>query len=203
MRAGVFSRIASFLLDAMPIFLILSLLVSWFVGDLIKDQFDNYEEQSAVYQENMDIYYETLDDYDAQLEAVEITQQEHEDLTLALMDSFNDENRDFVGVMFTYYFNIILFYFVSFNFINYFYHLITKGQTIGRKLMKIELAGRIHWYTLLLRDLLWKTMFWTFTLTAGIAIDFALIAFTAKKKTLRDYLSETQIIVSGTTSYPF
>jgi len=203
MRAGLFSRLASFILDAMPVFLVLSLLVNLFVGDFIKSQYDNYEEQEIVYLENMDVYDETIIEYDTQLDNGEITRDQYDDMSIALIDSFNEDNRDFIGIMFNYYFNIALFFFTSFIFINYFYHLITKGQTIGRKLMRIELAGRINWYTLLLREVLWKTMFWTFTLTIGIVVDVLLIAFSAKKKTVRDYFSETQIIVSGTTSYPF
>lgn len=202
MRPGLFRRLAAFLLDAMPIILILSLLLGFFVGDLIKSEYPNYDHKVAIYQENMDQYYATLDDYKDQYDEEEITFEEYEVISSNLQADFTSNNEYFINIIFAYYFGVAIYFFISFSVINYFYHLFFKGQTVGRKLMKIELYGKINWYTILLREFLWKSVYWVFTLSTGIAIDIGLIAFTNKKKTIRDYLSETELRHSG-TSYPF
>ncbi len=202
MRVGFFRRLAAFLVDAMPIILTLSLLLTFFVGDLLKSHYPNYDEDFIIYQENMDDYYETLNIYGDQLDLEEVTLTEYETLTTTLREDFNTDNQDYTEMILAYYLNVALYFFVSFSILNYFYHLIFKGQTFGRKLMKIELFGKINWFTLLLREFLWKTVFWMFTFSAGIAIDMGLIMFSRKKKTIRDYLSDTELRYSG-ISYPF
>jgi len=202
MRVGFFRRLAAFFLDSMPIVMILALLLSLFVGDLLKSPYPNYDHKVSIYQENMDVYYETLATYKTQLDAELLTLIEYEEMALNLQNDFTNNNEYFISIMFAYYLNVTLFYFISFTLISYFYHLFLKGQTIGRKMMKIELFGNITWYNILLREVLWKSVYWAFTFSVGIAIDMALIAFTSKKKTIRDYLSQTELRYSG-TSYPF
>lgn len=202
MRIGFFRRLAAFFLDAMPLVMILTLLLSLFVGDLLKSPYPDYDRKVSIYQENMDVYYETLNTYKTQLDAEELTLEEYEEMSLNLQNDFTNNNEYFISIMFAYYLNVALYYFISFTFINYFYHLFLKGQTIGRKMMKIELFGNITWFSILLREVLWKSVYWVFTFSAGIAIDMTLIAFTSKKKTIRDYLSQTELRYSG-TSYPF
>ena len=202
MRVGFFRRLTAFLLDAMPIIMILSLLLSLFVGDLLKSSYPDYDHKTSIYQENMDNYYDTLNTYKTQLDAELLEIEEYEAMALSLQDDFTNNNEYFISIIFAYYLNVAIYFFISFTLINYFYHLILKGQTIGRKMMKIELFGNITWFNLLLREVLWKTVFWVFTFSAGIAIDWTLIAFTRKRKTIRDYLSQTELRHSG-TSYPF
>ena len=202
MRVGFFRRIAAFLLDAMPIMLILSLLLSLFVGSLLKSPYPNYDDDIAIYQTNMDEYYDTLNTYKNQYDAEELTLIEYEEMSATLQADFTTDNEYYISILFAYYMNVAIYFFVSFTFINYFYQLYFKGQTVGRKLMKIELFGSINWDNILLREVLWKSVFWLFTFSAGIAIDMTLIAFTSKKKTIRDYLSQTELRHSG-TSYPF
>ena len=202
MRIGFFRRITAFLLDAVPIMLILSLLLSLFVGTLLKSPYPNYDHKVAIYQENMDNYYSTLNIYKNRLDTNEITIEIYEEMSLNLQNDFKNNNEYFISIMFAYYLNVALYFFISFTVINYIYQLILKGQTVGRKLMKIELFGTITWFNLLLREVLWKSVFWVFTFSAGIGIDITLIAFTKKKKTIRDYLSQTELRYLG-TSYPF
>ncbi len=202
MKIGFFRRITAFFLDAMPILLILSLLLNLFVGDILKSPYPNYDHNVEVYQENLDDYYDTLNVYNNQLESNQITQEEYDALALGLQADFTNNNEYFISIMFAYYINTALYVFIGFTLINYFYNLFLKGQTIGRKIMKIELFGEITWFNLLLREVLWKTIFWAFTFSAGIAIDITLIAFTKKRKTVRDYLSQTELRYLG-TSYPF
>lgn len=202
MRIGFFRRLSAFLLDAMPIMLILSLLLSLFVGDLLKSSYPNYDHKVEIYNTNMDDYYDTLNIYKEQLDSEDLTLEEYTEMALNLQETFTINNEYLYAIMFAYAINVTIYFYLSFTFVNYFYNLIFKGQTIGRKLMKIELYGNINWYTLLLREVLWKTVYWVFTLSAGIVIDMALIAFTSKKKTIRDYLSETELRHAG-INYPF
>ena len=69
--------------------------------------------------------------------------------------------------------------------------------------MKIELQGKINWWTLFIREVIWKSFFWVLTLFVfGIILDGALILFTQKKRTLRDIVSGITVNVEGVT-YPF
>ena len=202
MRPGFFRRLAAFFIDSMPILMVLSLLLTLFVGDLIKEQHPNFDNEQAIYEVNRADYNEAYQDYEDQLANEEITTQQFDDLTLALGDQFSLENEDFSKMWLSYYFQIIIYFYASYTLIYYFYVLLRKGQTYGRIMMKIELYGKINWFTLLLREFLWKTVFWAFTFSAGIAIDIGMIAFTRKKKTIRDYLSNTELRFTG-PNYPF
>jgi len=182
--------------------MILSLLLSFFVGDLLKNQFENFDEISDQYSINVEEYYATLETYNTDLANQVITQTEFDTLFADLDEQFNADNVDAQSVILSYYMNVIFYYVISYAIISYLYNVFMKGQTFGRKLFQIELVGKINWYTLLLRELLWKTMFWITTLFFGLIIDTFMISFTKNKKTLRDYFSGTQIIFKG-TSYPF
>jgi len=202
MRVGFFRRAGAFFIDTIPIIMLLSLLLSFFVSDLLKDQFENFDQISDEYSVNVDEYYATLETYSSDLDNEIITQAEYDVLFADLDEQFNTDNLDAQSVILSYYMNVLLYYLVSYAFISYLYNVIMKGQTFGRKLFQIELAGKITWFTLLIRELLWKTLFWITTLFFGLLIDVFMIALTKNKKTLRDYFSGTQIIFKG-TSYPF
>jgi len=244
MRIGFFRRLAAFLVDTMPMILILSLFLTLFVGDLLKEKYPNYDNDFEIYQENLDVYYtslaylgkqrdiETITDEEytvllidlrgqldnetitakefillskdlrEQRDIKTITSEEYTTLATTLRSDFNEDNVDYSSMILAYYLNVVIYFFISYSIINYFYNLILKGQTFGRRFMKIQLYGKVTWFTLLLREVLWKPVFWLFTFSAGIAIDAGLILFTKKKKTIRDYLSETELRFTG-VNYPF
>jgi hypothetical protein len=98
-----------------------------------------------------------------------------------------------------------------------------KGNTFGRHLMGAELRGKVTWFTLLLREVMWKHFFWLMFVIfisfissmmyvpffllgvfviLGVTIDMVLISFTQKKKTLRDTFSNTEVVYKG-VNYPF
>lgn len=202
MNPGFIRRASAFFIDTMPIILILSLLLSLFVGDLLESRFPNFDEVTAEYQINVDAYYLELDGLLTQYEAEAITKEAYDLQIIELRDQFALDNKELESVILSNYLNVLFYFVFSYAIISYIYNLVTKGQTFGRKLMNIELVGRITWFSLLLREFLWKTMFWVTTLFFGLLIDFIMISFTKNKKTLRDYLSGTQLIFKG-TSYPF
>jgi len=200
MRIGVFKRIASYLLDAIPIIFVLGLLFSLFVGSLMEPE--NYDSVLAVYEENQTEYFDTLDGYYEDYDNGLITEEELQEKEQLLLDNFLEDNAHLEDVIYTYYTNTVLYYYFGFTVLYFIYILVTKGQTFGRKFLKIQLSGRVTFWTLFLREILWKNIFWTFTFGIGFIIDWLLITFTRKKRTLRDSLTETYLSHAG-IDYPF
>ena len=86
MRIGFFKRATSYLFDAIPLILLLSALLNWFVGDLIKDNMDNYYEQETFYYEKLEEYQEIQKGYATDLENEIITEDEF----IVLRDNLSD-----------------------------------------------------------------------------------------------------------------
>ena len=83
--------------------------------------------------------------------------------------------------------------------------------------MQLELQGNVTWYTLLVREILWKHVFWMFplillsifnpmivflVLPLCLFTDIVMIVFTKNKKTFRDTITKTYITPQG-VNYPF
>jgi hypothetical protein len=200
MRIGVFKRIASYLLDAVPIIFILGIFFSLFVGSLMQP--DNYEDVREIYDENQAEYFDTLDGYYEDFDDGLITEEELQEKEQILLDDFLNNNEYLENVIYTFYTNTVLYYYFGFTVLYFIYILLTKGQTFGRRFLKIQLSGRVNFWTLFLREVLWKNVFWTFTFGIGLVIDWILITFTRKKRTLRDNLTETYLSHAG-IDYPF
>ncbi len=202
MRVSLFKKTMAYLLDAMPIFFILMVLNSLFVAELLKNPYPDYDENYEVYQQNVDDYYGTLDLYYQDLEDEIITQAEYDAQVVTLRDDFLVVNDETETVIYEYFSRLIYFFIISFLVVKYLYNLFTKGQTYGLKLMKLEMVGKINWFSLLLREVFWREVFWIFTFGFGFLLDSIMLTFGKKRKTLRDMFSNTSIIYQG-TSYPF
>jgi uncharacterized RDD family membrane protein YckC len=201
MRVGLFRRIASFLLDAVPILVTLSLLFSLFVGDLLKE--DGYDDLIVEYQSIVDDYNATIDPYLQQFENDEITEDEYLALIQDDYDQFIEDTNIHTQAMLSYFVRGFFYHFIGFIVIYYAYNLIFKGNTYGRQIMKIELGGKITWWTIFVREIVYKVMFWLITLfIGGILIDMAVIAFSKRGKAPRDFVSNTYIKHKG-VDYPF
>lgn len=202
MRANAPRRIMAFLFDFFIILFVLTLLFRVFGEDLAKSQFDDYDKLFETYQEHLSDYNDRADELALQYVNGVYTEDEYNEIYDQGYDDFYHNNEFYINAQVLFYFNSALFFVVGYMIFDYTQNLITKGRTLGRRSMKIELAGKVTWWTLFLREVMFKTLFWVVTLSAGIAIDFGLIAFTSKKKTMRDYLTETYVVYSG-ASYPF
>jgi len=202
MRVSLFKKSMAYLLDAMPIFFTLMVLNSLFVGELLKGPYPDYDVNYEIYQENVDDYYATLEIYYADLEDEIITQEDYDSLSEALRDAFLVTNGETEDIIYKYFSRVLYYFLIRFILIKYIYNLVTKGQTFGLKLMNLELVGKINWFTLLLREVFWREVFWVFTFGVGFLLDSIMVTFTKKRKTLRDIFSSTQVIHQG-TSYPF
>ena len=169
---------------------------------MAKSQYDDYDKLFETYQEHLSDYNDRADVLALQYEDGVYTEVEYNEIYDQWYEDFYHNNEYYINAQVLYYFNAALFFIIGFMIFDYTQNVITKGRTLGRRSMKIELAGKVTWWTLFLREVMFKTLFWIVTLSAGIAIDFGLIAFTSKKKTMRDYLTETYVVYSG-ASYPF
>lgn len=202
MRSNVTRRIMAFLFDFFIIIFVVTLLFRVIGEDLIKAQFDDYDQFIVTFQENLDEYNLSEEALVIELEDGIITQAQFDETKAQRNDDFLNNNEFYINAQAIFLFNSALFYIIGYMILDYTQSLVTKGKTLGRRSMKIQLTGRITWWTLLLREVMFKSLFWIVTLGVGIVIDFALIAFTSKKKTMRDYLSETYVVYSD-ASYPF
>lgn len=202
MRVSLFKKIMAYLLDAMPIFLLLMVLNTLFVADLLKNPYPDYDANYEIYQQNVDEYYSTIDVYILDLENEVITQDEYDIQITTLRDDFLDVNGETEVMIYEYFTRLIYYFLISFLVVKYLYNVFTKGQTFGLKLMKLEMVGKINWFSLLLRELFWRELFWVFTFGLGFLVDSIMVTFGKKRRTLRDIFSNTSIIYQG-TSYPF
>lgn len=198
MRVGLFRRLGSFLFDASPIIILISLLFSLFIGDLLKP--DNYD---AILQDYNDIREEYFGDIQQRYLDEELTLDEYQNRYNSLMPSFQRATEEQYATIVSYFARVILYHLLSFILIYFVYVVATKGRTLGRRMLKIELGGKVNFWRLLVREVIWKFGYWTITLLiGGILLDIALIAFSQKKQTLRDIVSGIYIKYEG-VDYPF
>lgn len=201
MRVGFLRRVGAFILDFIPIIAVLSLLFQFLVGDILKpEDFDSLMDDYNLITEN----YNTLaQPYMTQLEDGDITQEEYEVLVQPLIDGHAEDTTEHTNVLMLYYQTVLFYYIISFTMIYYVYSGVMKGSTLGRKITKTELSGKVTWWTLFLREVIWKTGYYMLTLgIGGLIIDFFMISFTAKKKAPRDYISKIDVKFEG-VDYPF
>lgn len=194
MSASVFKRAGSFLIDIIIILAIISLIYRLFAQNVIQGQIENFEPS---YQEFLDAQVErsnTIRALQEERSAGLIDQTAYES-ELTRIDTFYNETYASQTQVFAEYilFNIIYFL-TTYLIINYLYQLLFKGQTIGRRMLKIRITGRVTWWNLLFREVFWKGLYWIFTFGFGIFLDFILIAFTTQRKTIRDYITQSRII---------
>ena len=148
MRIGLFKRVASYLLDIVPIISIFIVLHSLFIGTLLQQAVNpNYNQIYEDYLIVEEAYQDELADYNTQLDNGEITEEEYFEMREALNDAFYEDNEELVTPI-TMYFAYSMFYFlITINLAYVLYVIGMKGQTLGRKILKLELVGNIRWYT--------------------------------------------------------
>lgn len=201
MRVGIFRRIGSYLLDLIPIIAVLSLLFQFLVGDMLKP--DNYDNLLTEYNQITVQYNELAADYQAKYEAGEITEDEFNDSYQLLVDGHTEDTAVHTEAIILFYSRTLMYYLIAITLLYYVYSALLKGHTIGRQLMKIELTGKVNWWTLFIREIIWKTGYYMLTLfIGGVLVDIFMISFTAKKKAPRDYISKIDVKFQG-VDYPF
>lgn len=198
MRASFFKRSLSFLIDINVIYIILYVLFLLFINSLIKGGIPNVDKYIELQEKQLERTAQLYDEIDEQLREGIITEDEHQYKFDLYSENSNTLARTYLPTILVYYLNVGLYFFGSFVLLNYFYNLILDGNTIGRRLLKLRLEGRINWFSLLNRELLYKGCFGLLTLP----IDFYLIKFSKKKKALRD-LATGIYVIDESAKYPF
>lgn len=201
MKVGALRRIGSYLLDIIPIFAVLSLLFTFFVGELLEPE--GYDDLMVEYREITTDYNDQVLPFYEQFENGELTQDEYQDAISDYTDQYLIDSDEHVKAMILYFRSALIYYITAFTLVYYAYSVITKGHTLGRKMLKIELQGKVNWWTLLLREVIWKSGYYMLTLLiGGILIDVLMISFSSNKKAPRDYVTKITVKYEG-ADYPF
>ena len=177
----------------------------------------DYDQIYADYLEVEQIRQDTILDYNTQLDEGLITEDEYWDMREDLSAAFYEDNQDVITPVTQYFAYSMFYYLISINLVYIVYMLGMKGQTLGRRILKIQLFGEVKWYRIIMREFFWKNLLYSFGIIIGIGvnallgvsllllfiiIDMALIQFTKKKRTLRDMFSNTYLTPEG-VNYPF
>ena len=198
MRVGLFRRLGSFTFDVLPIILIVSLLYSLFIGNMLKP--DDYD---AIYAEYMEIRETYFGELEQKYLDGEYTVSEYQERYNSIVPSFQRASEEQYAVILIYMARVALYHTISVISIYFAYVVLTKGRTYGRRLMRIELGGKVTFWRLLVREVIWKFGYWAITLViGGVLLDIAMITISQKKQTLRDIVSGTYIKYEG-VDYPF
>lgn len=197
MRVGAFRRITALLFDIIPLIVICSLIFNYLGADLIKP--DGYDEIKADYDALADEYYDKIAELQLQYEDGEISDVVYVDQQALVLKAFNRQAEEYVMPVFMFEFvTKTIYYITTVTLLYYFYSLAMKGRTVGRRIMKIELGGKVTWWTLLLHEVIWKTGYWMLTLfVGGITLDIIMISFSRKKQAPRDLISGVYVKYEG------
>ena len=215
MKAGFFRRLFSSIVDMTIVLGIIYLSFILFGRTIIENQIDNYDEMDAAYTEIMSIYRQDSrqvdDDY---FEAIELA---GEDETLKaeaaeeryiqkeiLLQQNEIDIAPYTSAINSYYANSTYYFLLIFLVLMLIYSFATKGLTLGRRLMKIRLAGELTPMKLFLHDIAFKyllivlfavinPLFGIMVIMFMFLIDTALIAATRNKNTIRDMISKITV----------
>jgi hypothetical protein len=201
MSASVLKRLGSFIIDTIIVVAIITLVHRVFAQNILQSQVENFD---PLYQDFLDLQVERtnqilalMDERDAGL----ISETQYQNEIIEIDRFYNDNYEAETQVFVEYIFLSIVYFVTTYLTVNYFYQLLFKGYTVGRKALKIKITGRVTWWNLLFREVFWKGLYWIFTFGFGIFLDFILIAFTSQRKTIRDYITKSRII-NEDTLYP-
>lgn len=201
MNASVFKRLFSFIIDAIIIISITVFLYRVIARPLIEQSIDNFDTLYSTFIEAQDQRFNDVlliqENFDSGLISEEAYQNQLNEIDQIYNDTYTEETNAYA----TFLVSSGVYFLAVLSLINYFYQVATNGKTIGRRMNKLRLSGPVNWWTLLLREFFWKSVYWTFTLGFGFFLDFILISLTQQRKTIRDYLSRIHVVVEDTL-YP-
>ncbi len=196
MNAGLFKRSLAFIIDGFIYLSITFWIFNFIAGPVYQRQFDDFDMHWNVYFEVTEMVEEDMEVHQARYEDNEITYAELLEIRAGIFnDYYEDEQyRESIDIALGYrdftMFSSILIFILA----NYIGILVLKGQTLGRKLMKLRLSGEVNWFSLLLREVFWKYLFWLLTLGIGLMIDILMIFLSTNHTALRDRFSKTHVV---------
>ena len=204
MSAGLFKRSLAFLIDG---FIYLSLtfwIFSFIAAPIYQRQYEDFEMHWNVYDEVMDKVDEDMKEHEERYENNEITYAQLLEKRAEIFDGYYQDPQftESIDIALGFRDYTLFSSFSIYVLVSYLSILILKGQTIGRRLLKLRLIGEVNWLSLLLREVVWKYIFWVITLGLGFLIDILMIFLSNNNSALRDRLSKTRVVLDDVT-YPF
>jgi len=201
MNANVLKRGLSFFIDTVFILALVVLLYRVVARPLIENSIPNFDTLYSTFIEAQDARFEEIVSVQEDLDQGLISEEAYTEQLDEIDQAYNENYADETAAYTTFITSSAVYFIGLSTLINYLYQATTGGRTVGRRVAKLRLAGPVNWWTLLVREVFWKSIYWVFTLGFGIFIDFILISLTQQRKTIRDYLTKTKVVVEDTL-YP-
>ncbi len=204
MNAGLFKRSLAFLIDSFIYLSITFWIFNFIAAPVYQRQFDDFDMHWDTYFEVTDKVDEEMQVYQEQYESNQMTYAELLEKRAAIFNRYYEDPRytESIDIALGYRDFTMLSSILIFIMASYTSSIVFKGQTVGRKLIKLRLEGEINWLSLLLREVLWKYVFWLLTLGIGLMIDILMVFLSTNHSALRDRFSKTRVVLDDVT-YPF
>lgn len=222
MSAGFFRRAFSTFFDFVLVIAVIYGTYFLFGRSIIENQIPYFDELYEAFQEVNQAYNADNDrirlEYDAQMElAGGDSTKETAALTryteqMALLDAQNLVDIEPYNYPLSQFFLQSIYYFaIGFLILMGIYTVLMKGQTLGRRILKLTLVGARNPLFIFAHDILLKYFIIVFTIIVSIyggiivfflalLLDLTLITFTKSRSTLRDTLLKMSV-QSSTRSY--
>lgn len=197
MRAGYLRRLTSALIDLVVVILVVYLAFVLFGRSLIQNRVNNYDQINDNLQAVLDVRNDNLEyldsqDIDADLQRQQIAVINH-------LSAFDESVYE--RLLSQYFTETVYFYVIGITLLLSVMVIAFNGNTLGRRLMRIELVGNVNLFNVIVHDLLLKyilivvlimfNLYYAFIIIPlYFLIDLFLIVMTKNKTTLRDNLSK-------------
>lgn len=215
MNAGFFRRLLSSLIDMAFVFTIIYISFIAFGQNMLQNKIENYDEINAAYTEIMTVYNNNLTEIQREYDVNKELAGEDEELKAIALENYLVqqeilEEQNFIdtepynGPLGIYFTSVVYYYMFIFLMLMTIYSLAFKGITLGRKVMRIKLAGPVNIATIFLHDIAFKylliivlipinVLFAIMLIMFMFLIDTALIAATKNKITIRDMITKITV----------
>ncbi len=227
MQAGFFRRLSSAVVDFILVIIVIYLVFIAGGRILLRNRVDYFDQRNYVFHELLDAYNNDLanaqNEYNANMEAagddldLQAQAQDLYNMKTSILNMQNSIDIQPYNVSLTYYYyEIINFFTYGLVIIFAILSVVVSGNTIGRKLFRIKLIKRSSnenssepsAFQLIVHDSILKYLVIAFVFSYSIylgfifilfslLVDLMLISITRSKSTVRDYLSQLQVINSN------
>lgn len=202
MRAGYLRRLTSALIDLLAVILIVYIAFTLFGRSLIQNRVENYDVINQnldtvldVRNENLSYIDQSDEDGDTQREKIAVINH---------LSAFDESVYE--RLLSQYFTETVYFYLIGVTLLLSIMVIALNGQTLGRRLMRVELVGNINLFNVVIHDLLLKYILIVVLITFNLyyafiiiplyfLIDLFMIVLTKNKTTLRDNLSRIVVNV--------
>jgi hypothetical protein len=197
MRAGYLRRLTSALIDLIVVILVVYLAFIFFGRSLIQNRVNNYDQINDNLQAVLDVRNDNLEYLDSQDIDADLQRQQ-----IAVINHLSAFDESVYERLLSQYFSeTVYFYVIGITLLLSVMVIAFNGNTLGRRVMRIELVGNVNLFNVIVHDLLLKyilivalvmfNLYYAFIIIPlYFLIDLFLIVLTKNKTTLRDNLSK-------------